>query len=430
MNIIMAALKQQHNRVCQITITDIPNSMLKKFAAIKTPFPALTILMLRSTDESAPIRLDSFLEGSAPRLQSLWLHGIPFPSLGKLLLSSCDLSELFLDNILRSGYISPDALVSSLSGLTRLRILFLQFQSPRPRALRERRVPPSPTRIVLPPLSILYFKGDSEYLEDMLSRMENLLVNVHVRITFFNQLVFDTPLLRDLIGHVETFKAHHRAEISFSSDSVLFTLFSKDGQAESEVLKLRISCRPSDWQLSSLAQVIGSSIPPLLTLDRLELRGDHHQPQHWQDDIENAQWLESLRPFTSVKDLVPSGELVRLVAPRPGRAHQGNCSRRVTCAPKHFCRGCLAIGISSLAERNWAIHHRTTGLWSPCHRPLPGKYCRGYIIVLCFPSASCSLRFTSYSPTLVRFWPLRCQLPYFFESHHHCVMISLNILLN
>ena len=151
MNIIMAALKQQHNRVCQITITDIPNSMLKKFAAIKTPFPALTILMLRLTDESAPVRLDSFLEGSAPRLQSLWLHGIPFPSLGKLLLSSCDLSELFLDNILRSGYISPDALVSSLSGLTRLRILFLQFQSPRPRALRERRVPPSPTRIVLPP---------------------------------------------------------------------------------------------------------------------------------------------------------------------------------------------------------------------------------------------------------------------------------------
>ena len=33
-NIIMAALKQQHNRVSQIAISDIPNSLLKKFAAI------------------------------------------------------------------------------------------------------------------------------------------------------------------------------------------------------------------------------------------------------------------------------------------------------------------------------------------------------------------------------------------------------------
>jgi len=59
-NIIIAALKQQHNRVCQISIWGIPNSLLKKFAAIKMPFPALTHLMLQlATDENAPVILNS-----------------------------------------------------------------------------------------------------------------------------------------------------------------------------------------------------------------------------------------------------------------------------------------------------------------------------------------------------------------------------------
>jgi len=129
-NIIIAVLKHQHNRVCQITIWDIPNSLLKKFAAIKKPFLALTRLILRLTDKSAPVLPDLFLEGSAPCLRSLLLHGIPFPALGKLHLSSCDLAVLSLHNIPHSSYIPPDVLVSSLSGLTRLQKLILSFRSP------------------------------------------------------------------------------------------------------------------------------------------------------------------------------------------------------------------------------------------------------------------------------------------------------------
>jgi len=343
MNIIIAALKQHHNRVCQIAISDIPNSLLKKFAAMKTPFPALTILTLWTTDEGAPVLLDSFLKGSAPRLQSLWFQGIPFPAIGKLLLSSCDLSELSLDKIPHSGYISPDALVSGLSRLTRLRTLILEFQSPRSRAVRERRVPPSLTRVVLPILTYLWFKGDSEYLEDMLSRMETPIVNVTVRITFFNQLIFDTPLLHDLINRVETIEAPYRAQISFSSYSVLFAHFLKDGQAESKVLELGISCRPSDWQLSSIAQVLRSSIPSFPTLERLELR-EHLEPQHWQDDIENAQWLEILRPFASVRDLVLSGQLIQVVAPVLGDLIGESVAKELPALQNIFVEGVLPSG--------------------------------------------------------------------------------------
>jgi hypothetical protein len=49
-------------------------------------------------------------------------------------------------------------------------------------------------------------------------------------------------------------------------------------------------------------------------LQRLELREDYPL-QHWQGDIESTQWLEILRPFASVKDLVLCGRLVGLVAP-------------------------------------------------------------------------------------------------------------------
>ena len=171
-NNIVATLKQHRIYICRITIRDITNSLLKKLAAIKTPFPALTHVALSPTRESAPVILRSFLEGSAPRLQSLSFDGIPFLALGKLLLSSLDLSHLYLNKIPHSGYISPDALVSSLSGLTRLEYLVLTFQSPQSRAARKRRIPPSLSRVVLPALTFLHFKGGSEYLEDMLSRME------------------------------------------------------------------------------------------------------------------------------------------------------------------------------------------------------------------------------------------------------------------
>ena len=313
---IVAALKQHHNRVRRIALWDIPSSLLKKFGSMKTSFPALAHLALRSTDERAPVLLDSFLEGSASRLQSLFFQNITFPALGKLLLSSRDLSGLYLYNIPHSGYISPDALLSSLSGLTRLNNLFLSFQSPRSRGVRESRVLPSLPRVVLPALAELQFKGDSEYLEDMLSRIDAPL-HVLLKITFFNQLSFDTPFLRDLINRAQTYKPSHRAVICFYSDRVFFILFQKHGPAESRVLDLGISCRPSDWQLSSLTQLIGSSIPPLPALEHLNIF-EGCGPLHWQDDIENSQWLELLRPFPSVKDLALSGQLVSLVAPALG----------------------------------------------------------------------------------------------------------------
>jgi F-box-like len=299
---LMAALKQQ-NRVRGAYILGVPNSLLKKFVSMK-PFPALTSLLLSSNDEKAPVLPDSFLGGSAPRLQKLVLTSIPFPGIGKLLLSTTDLVALSLWDIPHSGYISPEAIVASLSTLTRLEDFGLRFRSPRSRAVRENRHPSPLTRVVLPALNRLWFKGDSEYLEDIMSRINTPLLLETMHITFFNQLVFDTPQLRHFISRTGIFRAPDCAHIFLDDDDITISLFDR--------LCLRISCKSSDWQLSSLSQLYNSALFPLSTLEILEI---HNSRDYWEDDMESVQWLELLRLFPSLKDLVLSVKSFRLVAP-------------------------------------------------------------------------------------------------------------------
>ena len=315
---MIAALKQR-NRVRMIVIYSLTNSLLRRIAAIKEPFPELRGLELQSSSRvnTAPALPDSFLGGSAPLLHFLYLHAIPFLGLPKLLLSTTDLVDLRLLDIPPSGYISPEAMVTALSALTRLRRLDLQLQSPRPRADRESRSPPPLTRVVLPALKSLRFRGDSEYLEDAVSRIDAPLLD-SITIKFFNQLIFDTPLLRHFLCRTDIFKVPHLANVAFDNRAIILTVFSRGVTGGHSLLELRISCKPLDWQLSSLVQVCSSSLPPLSTLKRLEIRQwerQRYRQRPWQDDIENSQWLELLHPFSFVKHLVLGSKLAQLVAP-------------------------------------------------------------------------------------------------------------------
>jgi len=304
---MIAALKL-HNRVCEIDFWyHMPNLLLRKVGAITEPIPALTHLTLESRDKRAPHLPNSFLGGSAPRLRFLQLGGIPFPALSNLLLSTHDLVTLNLSDIPHSGYIPPEEMVITLSTLTRLQELTLEFRSPRSPADRASRHPLPITCVALPALTSLSFKGDSEYLEVVVSRLNTPSLN-YITIRFFNQLVFDMPLLGHFISRTEIFKASNRAVVDIYNWIEL-----RVSSRRSELLKLVISCKPIDWQLSSIAQVCSSCLSPLPTLERLAIL--HHPRRGWQDDIENLQWLELLHPFTSVKKLVLYKKIVGLVAP-------------------------------------------------------------------------------------------------------------------
>jgi hypothetical protein len=307
---IVAALKQ-HCRVREINIQCIPNSLMKKFAAMKKPFPELTHVRLYSDDETVPVFPDSFLGGSAPRLHTLELDGIPFPAVRKLLLSIQNLVVLSLWSVPQSGYISPEAMVTCLAALPGLKSFGLGFRSPQSRVGRGTRHLPPPIRIALATLTKFRFKGNSEYLEDIVYQIDTPLLD-NFEITFFNQLTFDTPLLRHFISRTEIIKAHYRAFVAFYNGRAEVRFSPQKGTTMDEGLYLGVSCLPPDWQLSSLAQVCSSSLPPFSSLEHLAI---FSYRSHWQDDIESTQWLELLHPFTSVKTLDLADGLVPLVAP-------------------------------------------------------------------------------------------------------------------
>jgi len=312
---VIAALRH-HNRVCKIYFChrDFQDSLLKEFAAIDEPFPALTRLYLASYAPNVPVLPDSFLGGSAPRLRSLYFYGVPYPSIGKLLSSTTNLVWLSLLGIPHSGYVSPETIVPCLSMLPRLGLLQLGFRHPRSPARQASRHLPPLTRVVFPSLTSLYFQGDIEYLEDILSQIETPILNGS-HFSFFNRLVFDTPLLGHFIRRTETFTTTHTARVQFSSWGVTVALWEREEMANNDEItrSLTIHCNPLDWQLSALPQILNSFLPSLSTLESLEIvvyRKD------WQGEIEVIQWQEFLHPFISVKEMTLQDEAsVRLVIP-------------------------------------------------------------------------------------------------------------------
>ena len=230
------------------------------------------------------------------------LSGIPFPALPKLLSSTTDLVGLELWSVPYSGYISPEAMVTSLSSLAKLETLVLLFQSPRSTTDRVSQGPPSTIRAILRALTSFDFKGDSEYLEDIVSQINTPIPN-DIAIKIFNQLVFDSLLLSDFICRTETFKPLNQARISVFSKFIHITSSQEKGEAVSVALALQISCSALDWQLSSLGQICSIALPHTGALRHLEIR---HEGRLGQDDMDSSQWLELLHPFTSVKDLILS----------------------------------------------------------------------------------------------------------------------------
>jgi len=312
---IISALEHR-NRICQISLGNLGPSQLDAFTeSMQDPFPMLTHLELWSKFEPATAIPDSFLGGSSPLLQSLRFWNIPFPALTNLLLSTNHLVYLRLRQIPHSGYISPGSMVACLSSLTGLETLDLSFLSPRSHPGPSARHPSSFPRVDLPALTELYFHGVSEYIEEFVARINAPLLS-HVRIAFFNQLVFDVSQLSRFIGGVDIFKAPCQSQVHFD-DGFTFVKLSpfEDTVDRPRTLVFYIKCTPSEWQLSSLAQVCCSSLSSLQrSLESLDIAHFYTSPGHWHDDMENTQWLELLQPFIAVKGLYLFGELALPVA--------------------------------------------------------------------------------------------------------------------
>ena len=279
---------------------------------MQVPFPEMTNLLLESHDETPVIPVpDSFL--GAPRLQYFTLFDIPFPGLPKLLLSANHLVSLSLFRIPHSGYISPEAIVALISVLSSLESISLGFQSPQSRPDRQGRSLPPPKRSILPALNTFFFKGVTEYLEELVTGIDTPQLH-RMDINFFNQIDFDCPRLAQFINCTPTLRALDEARVQFDDFTACVNFRYRTSQSRLDGLKIAISCGEPDWQLSSIEQVCNFSLHSISTVEDLYIERLYPQLV-WKDDgIENTLWLELFLPFTAVKNLYISKESVPGVA--------------------------------------------------------------------------------------------------------------------
>ena len=313
---ILAALNHP-DRVRYVGIS-ATNSLLKKMAsAMQEPLPVLTHLSLSSKDGNVPVLPKTFFGNSAPRLRVAHLEGIPFPTLPALLLSTTDLVDLQLVNIPKSGYISPCAMVTSLVALTRLETLSIGFQSSTPRPEQLERFLPPLARVVFPSLTAFNFRGASEYLEDLVARIDTPLFQ-HFTIVYFNQFCFQIPRLSQFIsrtGSLDIARFKH-ARVEFGESHVCVSLHEEPVEPPESLdsrFALQISCQYLDWQLPHMTQVLSQSSVVLSHVGDLSIDTRDLQPG-WRAEVELSDWVELLCPFIGVETMRVSKRLAGHVA--------------------------------------------------------------------------------------------------------------------
>jgi hypothetical protein len=298
---IVAALEHS-DRVDDVDLHGLTSSHLENILTpMQAPLPKLVFLQLRSTKPVSAVP-ESFLGGPAPSLRTLKFHGIPFPALPKLLLSSTLLVCLELTYIPHSGYISPEAMVATLALLTSLKSLSLEFISFPDFPDQENRHPSPLTRTVLPVLTSLTFRGVSEYLEDLVTCIDAPQLD-WLYLIFFYDRVFDIPQVIEFISRTPTLKPPEKAHLCLGGNYARVEF--------SPQLCVDIIRNGLEWQVTSVVQVCTSCLPFLSTVEDLNvcehsIRTPGTRRRGATIEITNVQftpWPELLRPFDTVKNL-------------------------------------------------------------------------------------------------------------------------------
>ena len=294
---IIAALRHS-DRVTSIRLT-VTSSLLEKVSAIERPFSELEDLVLLSRD-SVPLTLpNTFLWGS--RLRRLHSTRIAVPALLKLLYSSRNLVDLHLHEVLNPWHFSPEVLTNALSGMAQLRSLSLHFLS----TLGYRILPPPPgERVVLPALTSFNFRGNTEYLEGLVARIDAPCLG-DIEVAFVNEIISELPALSVFIDRIEMHKSYRRADI-LSSDHRISIILIQPGAPT--CLKFRLLCEELSDQLLSVAQICTHFSAFLFNVEDLRICATRSSGS-WKDILFIERWLEPISSFTGVKRFHVAGYL-------------------------------------------------------------------------------------------------------------------------
>src|SRR5258708_31408719 len=303
---IIAAL-EQHDRVCEIKLEGFTRLQQEKLLPLmRESFPALTKLHINARfpkrGELAPVLPDSFLGGSAPRLQFLCLESVTFPTLPNLLLSSGDLVYLYLSGF-PSGYITPEMAIG-LSALTRLENMRLFFGYPSSNSDPEDRPLAPLMRSLLPALKELELQGPGEYFDDFVARIDAPSINcLKMRLTGLRFSIVNLLHLPQFIGRVEKVQSFGYADIYLDYRAMDIAISPQAWTPDSKALLLTVSYHLT-WALPSLVEGCKSSLFPVSNIEHFNISA---QPPYWEF---NPLWLELLRQFPAAKSLSLGSEQI------------------------------------------------------------------------------------------------------------------------
>jgi hypothetical protein len=302
---ILAALNSKHyDRVCEITL-DISTWDLERIVTtLQKSFPELTHLDVSVYDDDLePVLPDSFLAGSAPRLQNLSLDRVSFPAMQKLLLSANDLVSLCLLGNPDSRCVSPEMMATCLSAMSRLKYLSIDFQSRQCHPHSASRCFLPANRSVLPALASFEFDGASTYLEGVVAHINAPRLQC-LHIHFFTDLLIHAPQLHRFISDAEDLNKPYEASMYVSIDYVEIELAQPmPADCHKKEFVIIIPFAKSYRPLSSIAHVFRSYLPRFSTLERLVINDctSRGLPLPAWNDYDYL--LDLLYPFAAVKDL-------------------------------------------------------------------------------------------------------------------------------
>lgn len=156
---------------------------------------------------------------------------------------------------------------------------------------------PSLTRAVLPTLATFCFTGVSEYLEDLISRVDAPGLN-YLHLQFFDQPIFDVPQLSQLFHRFERLRSPLKAIIVIYEGAIKVSMSSPVGN--SDILSMILLCTGLDRQISLLGQFCAQCLPLLSHVTKLDLYRVHHTQT---DQQGSGTWLRLIRPFNALQIL-------------------------------------------------------------------------------------------------------------------------------
>jgi hypothetical protein len=301
------ATLEHPDRIRQVRLNLIDPLLSKVIMAMQEQFPILTHLTLEWDDDNHPALPNGFLGGSAPCLQYMHLMGVPFPGLPILLSSTSDLVHLYLNDIPQEGYISPEALLACLAALPRLEFLHFEFKLAifHPHRIHTPLLP----RILLPILTSFEFRGDGEYLANLVSRIDcprlNKIHITYLRWPFDLQVAqmfqfidrSEDPKLA-LIRHAYVNVSHHR---------VCLEMYPCIGsRADRDRVSVLAQCPPMDRQNSYLTQLFRQHSALLSRVVHLRLYQYRAKEYYCNDE-----WLPVLRRFSATRTLYVYGNFAK-----------------------------------------------------------------------------------------------------------------------